>query len=53
MCLLPQRRNCRRRAGEDCVRRQRDQFCRVSLEESWIVCSKAIVDVDILILDLA
>src|SRR6266481_7782039 len=49
--LLPQRRDHRRALCEDCVLRQPDQCCRIGLEESWIACSKAIIDPDILTLN--
>ena len=49
--LLLQRRDRRRGACENCVRRQADQFCRIGLEESWIARGKAVVDPDILTLD--
>ena len=49
--LLPQRRDRRRGACENCVRRQADQFCRIGLEESRIARGKAVVDPDILALD--
>jgi hypothetical protein len=46
-----QRHDRRRGAGEKCIRRETDEFCRVGLEESWIVRSKAVVDPDILPVD--
>ena len=52
-CLLPQRRDRRRVACKNCVRRQGDQFRCIGLEERRIARSKAIVDPDILTLDPA
>jgi len=48
--LLLQRRDRRRGAGENCVRRSADQFCRISPEASRIARGKAVVDLDILTL---
>jgi hypothetical protein len=47
------RSDCRKGASENCVRRQRDQFRRIGLEESRIARGKAIVDLDILTVDPA
>jgi len=49
--LLPQRRDSRRGVCQNCVRREPDQFFRIGLVASWIVRSKAVIDLDILALD--
>src|SRR5438874_8316140 len=42
-----QRRDPRCGVCQNCVWRQADQLCRISLVESWIVRGKAVIDPDI------